>query len=256
MTQAIKVMKSLRKFLHKKTPVVGLKKIKLFIICVFVFASIGGYVAYAVIVTKNNEEQNTNTTIKPTPAPTNKVNTNTPATANNNTPTSDSSQSAETTQSSSTPAPSSDPPYNPYDTNGSPKDIYGCVLPPTDVSNLQLYGIYQTAYAGCISMTKPSWCFAQASNAYSTYSNAILPAQVTYSNAKVQDEAYIQKGQALGGMAGQQMVSAGNSALVNDQATYRTAYNAAYDTYSNAIRSSNQQGNCNNSIPTYQAPAY
>jgi len=235
--------KSLQKFLRRKTSLLGLRVFELLIMGAVILAISG--VAYAVIATKNHKEQDVKTTVEP--APINKVNTNNPATAdNNNTPPSKSSQSAT----------SSDPPYNPYDTNGSPKDIYGCVLPPTNVSNLQLYGVYQTAYAGCIKMYKPSWCLAQASSAYGTYSDSILSAQTTYNNAKAQDEAYIQKGQALGGVAGQQMISAGNSALANDQTTYRTAYNAAYDIYSDAIRSSNQQGYCNNSIPMYQAPAY
>lgn len=246
-------MKSLRKFLHKKTPIVGLKVFELFIIGVLILASMGG-VAYAVIATKNHKEQNAKTTVEP--APTNKVNTNTPATTNNNIPPSNSSQSTKTTQSPSTPAPSSNPPYNPYDTNGSPKDIYGCVLPPTNVSNLKLEEVYQSGYAGCVSMTKPSWCFTQATSAFNIYDPAKRQAESVYGDAKTKDEAYIQQGQALGGPAGQQMVSAGNSALVNDQTTYRTAYDAAYNIYSDAIRLANQQGNCNNSIPTYQAPAY
>lgn len=242
-------MKSLRKFLHKKTPVVGLKVFKLLIPSILVFASIGGYMAYAVITTNNLKEHNAKTTVEP--APTNKVNTNTPATANDNTSPSNSSQSAKTTQSTSTPAP-----YNPYDKNGSPKDMYGCVLPPTNVNNLVLEGVYQKAYAYCVSVYKSGWCTTQAANASNVYGTAIRQAETVYDNAKAQDVAYIQKGQALGGVAGQQMISAGNSALVNDQTTYRTGYNAAYDIYSDAIRSSNQQGYCNNSIPTYQAPAY
>lgn len=248
-------MKSLRKFLHKKTPIVGRKVFELFIIGALILVSIGG-VAYAVITPKNQNKQNAKTTIEPTPAPTNKVNTNTPATADNNTLPSNSSQSAKTTQSPSTPAPISNPPYNPYDTNGSPKDIYGCVLPPTNVSNLQLNGVYQTAYAGCIKMYKPSWCFTQAANASNVYGTATRQAETVYDDAKTKDEATIRQGQALGGLAGQQMVSSGNSALANDQTTYRTAYDAAYNVYSDAILSSDQQGGCNNSIPTYTAPVY
>lgn len=222
----------------------GLKVFELFIIGVLVFASIGGCVAYAIIATNNHKEQNAKTTVEPAPT-------------NNNIPpsTSNSSQSVKTTQSPSTPAPSSDPPYNPYDTNGSPKDIYGCVLPPTNVSNLQLEGVYQTAYAGCVRVYKSSWCFAQASSAYGAYSDAILTAQTTYDDAKIKDEAYIQQALALGGLAGQQMVSLGYLSLTNDRTTYNTAYDSAYNTYSDAISSTNQQGGCY-LISKYIAPVY
>ena len=210
--------------------------------------------AYAVINTDNHKEQNTKTTVEP--APTNKVNTNTPATATDNTAPSNPSPSTKTTQSPSAPAPSSDPSYNPYDTNGSPKDIYGCVLPPANVGNLKLEEIYQSLYAGCISINKPSWCLTQANNASNVYGTATRQAETIYDDAKTKDEATIRQGQALGGLAGQQMVSSGNSALANDQTIYRTAYDAAYNIYSDAVLSSDQQGNCNNSIPKYQAPAY
>lgn len=247
-------MKSFRKLLHKKTPVAG----ELFIIGVLVFASIGGYVVYIIIDTNNHKEQNAKTAVEQmlTLAPTDKVNVNTPTTTNNNISPSNSSQSTKATQSLSASAPSSDPSYSPYDINGSPKDVYGCVLPPTNVSNLKLEEVYKSGYAGCVSMAKPSWCFVQAASAFNIYDPAKRQAETIYDEAKAQDEAYIQKGQALGGPAGQQMVSAGNSWLIDAQATYRTAYNAAYDAYSNAIVLANQQGNCNNSIPTYEAPTY
>ncbi len=168
-----------------------------------------------------------------------------------------------TTQSPSTPAAKSDQPYSPYDTSGSPKDIYGCVVPPTNVSDAKVLGIYQQLYADCINLYKPSWCLNQANNAASSFSEATIQAETTYDNVKYKDEDVIQKGQNYiqqGGqgniLLGQQMVSDGNSALANDQNTYRTAYDAAYNAYSNAILLSNQQGSCGNSIPAYVGPAY
>jgi len=130
------------------------------------------------------------------------------------------------------------------------------VVPPTNVSDAKTLGIYEQLYANCINLYKPSWCLTQVNNATSSFSAASLQAETTYNDAKAKDEATIQQGQATGGLLGQQMISDGNSVLANDQTTYITAYNAAYNVYSNAILLSNQQGACGNSIPTYQAPAY
>lgn len=158
---------------------------------------------------------------------------------------------------------SSAPIYNPYGTTANPKDIYGCVLPPKNVSDVKLSVIDSELYAGCISIYKPSWCLSQANSATSAFSTTTLQAETIYDNAREQDEAIIQEGQHYvqqGGQGnitlGQQYISNGNSVLAEDQGTYRTAYDAAYNVYSNVILSSNRQGGCSNSIPTYTAPVY
>lgn len=260
MKHNLATIKSLQNFLRKKSPILGLRIIELLIMGMLILFCIGGGVSYAVVSQHHNvkatkKDSSTGGVVgtisigfESTPSQTKAPSTPPP-------------QSAQT--KSSSPTVSSASTYNPFDTTASPKDIYGCVLPPKNVSDVKLSGIDATLYADCIGLYKPSWCLSQVNSATSAFSTTVLQAETTYDKAKAQDEVVIQNGQHYmqqGGQGnlilGQQMVSSGNSALASDQTTYRTAYDTAYGIYSDAVLSSNQQGNCSNSIPAYQAPAY